>query len=251
MVAYPWAKAVAAAEAAGRADWAIPLATGWPQALRPRTPAPPRVPDAPAPAADVVLEDDARVAGVRLADHAAPGPDRARHRARAVAGDRLHARRGPRWTRLSVRDCELERCSLANLLAVDAGMTRARLADCRLTGLAWAGGTLEDVTFAGCHLDLATFRHARLHRVVFADCVLREADFLEARGRSVRFERCDFTGASFSGASFETTELRGCTLDGIAGVDGLRGAALEWSAIIGLAGALAGALGLRVLDDDA
>ena len=81
--------------------------------------------------------------------------------------------------------------------------------------------------------------------------MLHEADFAEARGRWVRFEGCDLTGAGFAGARFDESELRRCTLDGITGVEGLRGAALEWSEIVGLAGTLAAALGLRVLDDDA
>jgi uncharacterized protein YjbI with pentapeptide repeats len=80
--------------------------------------------------------------------------------------------------------------------------------------------------------------------------VLREADFAEARGNSVRFDGCDLTGAGFAGARFDASELRGCTLDGITGVDGLRGAALEWSEIVGLAGTFAAALGLRVLGED-
>jgi hypothetical protein len=32
VVTYPWDAAAAAARAAGRKDWAVPLATGWPPA---------------------------------------------------------------------------------------------------------------------------------------------------------------------------------------------------------------------------
>jgi uncharacterized protein YjbI with pentapeptide repeats len=109
---------------------------------------------------------------------------------------------------------------------------------------------LEDVMFRGCRVDLAGFRFARLQRVVFEDCVLREADFSDARCRWVRFDGCDLTGAAFAGAQFDDSALRRCTLDGITGVAGLRGAAFEWPAIVGLAGTLAAALGLRVLDED-
>jgi len=114
----------------------------------------------------------------------------------------------------------------------------------------WTICRRTDVAFRGCRLDLAGFRFARLHRVVFEDCILREADFAQARCRSVRFDACDLTGAGFAGARFDASELRGCTLEGITGVDGLRGAALEWTEIVGLAGTLAGALGIRVLGDD-
>jgi len=66
----------------------------------------------------------------------------------------------------------------------------------------------------------------------------------------VLFEDCDFGGASFAGARFDGCELRRCRLDGITGVEGLRGAALEWAEIVGLAGTFASALGLRVLDGE-
>ena len=45
-------------------------------------------------------------------------------------------------------------------------------------------------------------------------------------------------------------ELRGCTLDGLTGAERLRGAAMPWADILGHAGLLAAALGIRVLDDD-
>ena len=67
----------------------------------------------------------------------------------------------------------------------------------------------------------------------------------------MRLDGCDLAGATFTGAAFADSELRRCTLEDLHGVEGLRGAALEWPAIVGLAGTLAGALGLRVLDDDA
>jgi uncharacterized protein YjbI with pentapeptide repeats len=213
-----------------------------------RPPAQRRVPPVLEPAA-VPLGDEARLFEVALEDVAAPGLTA---RAIELASSRLTGcvLDGARLTRLTLQDVELDRCSLANVLARDASMTRARLHDCRLTGFAWPEGTIEDVTFSGCQADLAAFRFARLHRVVFEDCVLREADFHEARCISVRFDGCDFSGANFAGARFDGCELRRCRLDGITGVEGLRGAALEWAEIVGLAGTFAAALGLRVLGDE-
>jgi len=45
-------------------------------------------------------------------------------------------------------------------------------------------------------------------------------------------------------------ELRGCTLDGLAGLERLRGAAMPWPDIVGHAGLFAAALGIRALDED-
>ena len=80
--------------------------------------------------------------------------------------------------------------------------------------------------------------------------MLREADLQGAALGSVRFEGCDLRAATFAGARCAATELHGCELDGIEGVDGLRGAALAWPDVVGLTGLMAEALGIRVLDDD-
>jgi uncharacterized protein YjbI with pentapeptide repeats len=67
----------------------------------------------------------------------------------------------------------------------------------------------------------------------------------------VRFDGCDLTGADFTGVRIDRCELRGCTLDALAGAERLRDAAMPWADIVGHAGLLAAALGIRVLDDDA
>jgi uncharacterized protein YjbI with pentapeptide repeats len=123
------------------------------------------------------------------------------------------------------------------------------IADSRLTGLQLTEAHLSDLTINGCRADLASFAGSRLERVTFEDCVLAQSDFLDAVLDSVRFHRCDLRGVDLRGARLRHTELRGCELADIEGVDSLRGAALEWEAIVGLAGTFAAALGVRVLDD--
>ena len=155
---------------------------------------------------------------------------------------------GGRHRGLTIRDCELRACDLSTLSAREGRLLRAELTGCRATGLDWPEGSVRDVTFRDCQLDLASFRFSALQRVVFEDCVLREADFAETRCESVRFDACDLTGASFERATLRRCELRGCTLEAVQGIEGLRGAAMEWADIVALAPALAAALGIRVLD---
>ena len=150
---------------------------------------------------------------------------------------------------ITIRDCELTGCSLANLHGREGRMLRTVVAGSRATGLDWSEGSLQDVTFRDCHLGLASFRFTRLQRVCFERCVLSEADFGEARCESVRFDGCDLTRASFERASFRASELRDCTLEELQGVEGLRGTAMPWSDIVGLAGTLASALGIRLLEE--
>jgi hypothetical protein len=46
-----------------------------------------------------------------------------------------------------------------------------------------------------------------------------------------------------------TWPTHGCRLEGLQGIEALRGAALPWEDLLGLAPALAGALGIAVLGD--
>jgi uncharacterized protein YjbI with pentapeptide repeats len=156
---------------------------------------------------------------------------------------------GVRARGVDLVDCELRTCNVANLLVTKSALTRVAFTGCRMTGFGCPEAALEDVTFTDCLLDLAAFGFARLRRVSFENCVLRDADFREARFESVRFADCDLTEAWFSGARFDRSELRRCTLDGLRGVDGLRGAALEWGDVVGLAGTMAAALGIVVLSE--
>jgi uncharacterized protein YjbI with pentapeptide repeats len=118
-----------------------------------------------------------------------------------------------------------------------------------MTGLQWAEGSWRDVLVDGGIADLAALRHARLERVTFRDCRLVEADLIEARLREVTFERCDFAGADVRGARFERVTMRGCRLDGMQGIESLRGVSMPWSDIVDAAGVFAGALGVKVLDE--
>ena len=111
------------------------------------------------------------------------------------------------------------------------------------------GAALREVVVRDSRADLASFAEAGLERVTFEDCVLTQADFLDARLRNVRFLRCDLTQADLRGARMTDCELRGCTLDGLEGIEALRGAAMPWADIVGTAGAFAAALGIRVLDE--
>ena len=222
------------------------------RAAAPRPPSPPRLPPAleraslPAGAA----RDETRWTAVELEGASLAGVEARSlefEETRLVGCDLS----GARLSRFGLLDCELVRCNLANVVARDASMARVACSDSRLTGFQWPEGGVRDLLLRDCRADLASFRFATLQRATFAGCVLRDADFQGARLESVRFLDCDLTGASFADARFERSELRGCRLEGLRGVEGLGGAALEWSEIIELAGTFAAALGVRLIDDEA
>jgi uncharacterized protein YjbI with pentapeptide repeats len=150
---------------------------------------------------------------------------------------------------LSLVDCSLERCELANLVARDASLRRVLIAGGRLTGMQLVDGELEDVSFGGCRADLASFYGARLDRVEFEGCVLRDADFRGATLKEVTFADCDLAAADFNGTRFEKCVIRGTSLEDVTGIERLDGVAMPWPDIVANAGAFAAALGARVLDD--
>jgi len=157
---------------------------------------------------------------------------------------------GGRVRGLRFRDVVVERGNLANLDASEAAITRVAITGARMTGAQLTRGKLVDVVFRECLLDLATFAGTTLERTVFEGCRLAQADFREALWRDVRFEHCDLTGADLTGLRIAGAELSGCTLDGLVATERLRGAAMPWADVIGHAGLLASALGIRVLTDE-
>ncbi len=189
---------------------------------------PPRLPDAPA------------TEPPELEDHA-------EWRELELGGDDLS---GGSARGIELTDVVLRNCNAANLTLLKGSLSRCAFTGCRMTGLALADCTLEDVRFTDCLIDLAAFGFTRFRRVIFTGCILRDADFSEARFESVRFHRCEMQSATFTGARFAKSEMRGCTLEGIRGIEGLKGVAMDWSDVVGLAGTFAAALGIEVLDED-
>jgi uncharacterized protein YjbI with pentapeptide repeats len=83
---------------------------------------------------------------------------------------------------------------------------------------------------------------------VFSECRLEEADFYGATLRSVLFDRCVLTRASVEAASFDRCEIRGCELSELVGAECLRGTRMPWPDVVQLAGLLAAAAGIDVVD---
>jgi uncharacterized protein YjbI with pentapeptide repeats len=210
-------------------------------------------PDLPPQLDDLTLAPDDAADGesweqVRVVDTMLPGIDA---RALGFVEARFESAdlSGARLPNLFLSDCELVRCDLSNTVVRNGSARRVEVDSARLTGLTWTAGELRDSAFRDCRADMASFESTRMERVVFERCDLRDADFRSVRAESVVFTGCDLTGADLGQARFTRCEMSACTLDGLRGVDRLRGVAMPWADIVAAAGVFAGEIGVRVLED--
>ena len=150
--------------------------------------------------------------------------------------------------KVKIWDTTLTRCDLSAARALEAGLVRASLGDCRATGLQLGGGTLKDVSFKNCKLDMASFRLTKLERVRFEDCVLDDADFNEAHLRDVSFVRCSLVRTEFSKARLERVDLRQSPIGELRGVASLGGAIITPEQTVALAPLFCTALGIVIED---
>ena len=214
---------------------------------------PPLAPKRPDVSPDLAQRDlaDARLIGLRV-DEAALGGDLSE---RAAADLRLQDVRlskldltGTEAPGLTLTDAFVAAGSWANLRAARGSLDWVEARELRATGADFTEAVLKDVVFEDTRLDLASFRFAKLERVVFRDCRLEEADFHGAVLASVAFERCNLRAASFAEATCDRCELRDCELSELEGIEGLRGTRMRWNEVIQVAGQLAGAAGITVVD---
>lgn len=148
---------------------------------------------------------------------------------------------------LRLRDVVLSDCDLSNIEGHEgAGLTRIVVRDSRMIGIALSGGKLRDVALSDCMLSLASFAFAELRDVIFERVNLREASFMNARLEGVSFLDCQLEGVDFRGVALKRCLMRGSSLEGVLGVESLRGLRMPWNDVLASVGALAAAAGIEI-----
>lgn len=212
-----------------------------------RTPAAPRTPEL-ATEAEITLEQFA--SDLFLEDAVWNDPQFVGERAEFPELTAVRIRGGQLsntdWYRGTWADVVVDGVDLANAAFQESAWRRVFADRCRLTGIALAGGQLEDVTITGGVLDLANFRFATFTRVLVEDCVLTGSEFTNADLTDVTFSNCDLSGTEFSQVRCHRVRFAGCALEGLRGVEYLRGAVVAPVDLMSLTSQLAGALGITV-----
>jgi uncharacterized protein YjbI with pentapeptide repeats len=155
---------------------------------------------------------------------------------------------GSTWNRSHFTDAVFHDCDLANAVCDKSGFERVRFRRGRMTGFTASGCTLTDVQIDEALADLSVWRFAKLEHAVIRDCRLTQSDWMSAALTNVRFERCDFSAANFSQCQLDGVSFARCAFDGVRGVDGLRGATVDRTALYDLTEPMAAALGLTIAD---
>jgi uncharacterized protein YjbI with pentapeptide repeats len=215
---------------------------------KPRPPRPPGVLGPPESAATRVFEDEAVHAGLLLTEAECPGAVAAHVE---LKGFRLEdvVLGGASLDDLQMEDGSVVRCDLANLRSERLAVRRVEFSACRLTGATLPEPRLTDVVFSDCRMDMASFRFGRLTRVRFEGCRLTEADFQAVTAFACTFVDCDLTRAQLSQGKFAGSAFGGCRLDGLHGLEALKGAAVASGDLLELAAAFATTLAIDVRDD--
>jgi uncharacterized protein YjbI with pentapeptide repeats len=170
-------------------------------------------------------------------------PGRIRVRESELRGVSIEAHHVPGFELI---DVILSDCGLANVDAREGLLRRVEVQRSRLVGLGLSEGDVADLVVRDSSLELSSFAGASLRSVRFEGVNLINASFLEARLELVEFIDCRMSGADFRGARVRSAAIRGASLDGVLGVESLRGTRMPWGDILASAGALASALGISV-----
>ena len=147
---------------------------------------------------------------------------------------------------LRLSDVILRACDLSNVEGREGSLRRVEIHGSRLVGFGLAGGTVQDARILGSSLALASLAFSKLKDVIFERVDLTEASFMEAHLERVLFVDCKLAGTDFRGVKLKACAIRGTSLEGILGVDCLRGVTMPWVDVIDSAGVLATALGISV-----
>lgn len=150
---------------------------------------------------------------------------------------------------LTLRDVILRDCGLSNVDGREGAISRVEVHRSQLVGFSASQSRIRDLRVIDCSLQLASFALSRVQNAVFERVNLTEASFLNARLEDVEFIDCRLAGADFRGATLTRCVIRGSSLEGVVGVDSLRGVRMPWVDVLASATAMADALGIEVESD--
>jgi uncharacterized protein YjbI with pentapeptide repeats len=148
--------------------------------------------------------------------------------------------------RFGVLDCEFKNCNFTTAKFPESSWQRVKIDGARCSGLQITNGTLRDITFNNCKLELVNLRFSRLENVLFENCVIDDVDFYDAKLKNVHFINCTINEITFASARMMSVDISQSTIQGIKGINSLKGVTISYDQLMQFAPSFAAEFGIKV-----
>lgn len=148
--------------------------------------------------------------------------------------------------KFDVTDCDLRACNFTASKFPESSWHRVSIEGARCSGLQITNGILKNVDFKNCKLEMVNFRFSRLESVAFEDCVINDVDFYDAQLKNVEFVNCTINNVTFASARMVSVDISKSAVDGINGINSLRGVTMSYDQLMQLAPAFAAEAGIKI-----
>jgi len=149
-------------------------------------------------------------------------------------------------TKFDVTDCDFKACNFTASKFPESSWHRVSIDGARCSGLQVTNGMLKNVDFKNCKLEMVNFRFSRLENVAFEDCVINDVDFYDAQLKNVEFVNCTINNVTFASARMMSVDISKSAVDGINGINSLRGVTMSYDQLMQLAPAFAVEAGIKI-----
>jgi len=148
--------------------------------------------------------------------------------------------------RFDASDCDFRACNFTASKFPESSWHRVSIDGARCSGLQITNGVLKNVDFKNCKLEMVNFRFSHLENVGFEDCVINDVDFYDARLKNVEFVNCTINKVTFASARMMSVDISKSFVEGINGINSLRGVTMSYDQLMQLAPAFAAEAGIKI-----
>lgn len=145
-----------------------------------------------------------------------------------------------------IDNCRIISANLASSKFHDSVWRTVSVEDSRMTGLQAQNSTFKNIEFLNSKIDLVNFRFTTMENITFDNCVMYDADFYGATLKNVSFIKCSISKINFSTAKIKNVDLSESKIEGLLGVESLRGVTINYDQMLQLAPYFAHEAGIKI-----
>jgi len=145
-----------------------------------------------------------------------------------------------------VLDAEFKGCNFTASKFPNSSWHVALIDGARCSGMMMSNSVFKNVTFKNSKLELVNFRFSRMENIVFEGCAIDDADFYNATLKNVEFINCTINSVTFASARLSNVDISKSQIEGIKGVNSLKGVTISYDQLMNLAPSLAAEAGIKI-----